>query len=56
METEALYFNHLLSVLYTYVEKEEQGIELTKEELEDYINIVEELKDNNIQIPFGIET
>lgn len=32
METKALYFDRLLSVLQTYVDKEENDIELTKEE------------------------
>lgn len=55
METMAFYFNHLLSVLQTYTDKEANDIELTKDEQKDYINIVEELKENNINIPFGIE-
>jgi len=55
MSEEYLYFNHLLIVLRTYVEKEQEGIELTEEEQDHYVSVVEELKDNNIEIPFGIE-
>lgn len=48
-------FEKELDRLYELVIKENEGKQLTDPEVEEYIAIVDTLKENNIEIPFGIE-
>ena len=49
--------NHekMLDELYGYTQKEYKGIEFTAEERKRYVQLVDTLHDNNVEIPFGIE-
>lgn len=47
-------FSKMLDELFTLAEKEYEGVQLTKEEEEKYEALVDELKSNDIEIPFGI--
>lgn len=47
--------NFLLDELYLLVQKEQEGIELSEKEKDEYLLLVNELHSRNITIPFGIE-
>jgi len=48
-------FDELLDELSDYVHKQDKDINLTEQEEKRYIEIIETLKTNNIEIPFGVE-
>lgn len=47
--------SELLDELYEFTQLQDEGIELSQQESQRYVEIVDILKFNDVEIPFGIE-